>query len=294
MNERPHNRLGFGVSGPLGQAWFSNRTTRQLIAHALAGGIVHFDTGPFYFDAEHRLGAALKGEGASDVFISTKTGTRRQGGRLVKDFSDSAIRNDVENSMNRLGRERLDLLYLHGPTINEIDRAKPVLEALRREGKVAAIGVCGEGEPLAHAARSGFNAIMCPYNIFDRRHETAFAEAKRQGLLTVAVAPLAQGLVDPKFNRVSSLADFWRIARARFRGKYGPEQIEAARQALGASEPVAAALGFVLSNANIDVVITTTTKKAHLAESLQAKPLDALALASLNAIPLTPSGGAPS
>lgn len=280
-------RIGFGVSGPLGQFWFDEEKTRLLIAQALAGGITHFDTAGFYFEAEQRLGAALAG---ADAFVSTKTGTRRQGRRLIKDFSGNAIREDVAQSLRRLRRDRLDLLYLHGPTIGEIDAARPVLESLKQEGSVGAIGVCGEGAPLAHAVGAGLDAIMGAYNVIDRRHEATFADAKRKGVLTVAVAPLAQGLFDPRFNRPRTLSDLWRLARARFRGRYGADRIEAARQALGTTDPAAAALGFVLANPHIDIVMTTTTKPGHLSAALAAQPLTGARYEALKALALDPDG----
>lgn len=294
MIKQPSLRLGFGVSGPLGQFWFSEAKTRALIEQAFAGGISHFDTGPFYFDAEKRLGAALRDLNEPPLFISTKTGTQRKGRRLIKDFSERAIREDVEQSCKRLGRNALDLLYLHGPTSAEIDAARPALDVLKQEGRIRAIGVCGEGEALVHASRTGFDAIMGVYNILDLRHEAIFAEAKKRGVMTVAVAPLAQGLFDPKFNRPQSLPDLWRLARARFRGRYRRDLVEAARRALGELDPAVAALGFVLADPDIDIVMTTTTKPRHLAESLGAKALDAAGYAALKSFSLTPAGSAPS
>jgi aryl-alcohol dehydrogenase-like predicted oxidoreductase len=286
MINLPPVKLGFGVSGPLGQFWFGESKTRALIEQALASGIAHFDTAPFYFDAEKRLGAALQMAGGPAPFVSSKTGTRRKGRRLVKDFSERAIRDDLEQSLRSLGRDRLDLLYLHGPTTRQIDEMKPVLDALKAEGKVAAYGVCGDGDPLAHAARNGFDAIMGAYNVLYRKHEAIFAEAKSKGILTVAVAPLAQGLFDPKFHRPSSMADLWRLARSQFRGRYDVRQIEAAKQALGQGDLAGAALGFVLANPDIDIVMTTTTKAGHLASSLRARPLHGPACAALKSLAL--------
>ncbi|MFZ5618171.1 MAG: aldo/keto reductase [Pseudomonadota bacterium] len=296
MTAQSRLRLGFGVSGPLGQNWFSEAKTRRLIAAAIEGGIAHFDTGPFYFNAERRLGAGLAALGSPDAFVSTKTGTRREGARLIKDFSERAIRADVEESRRRLGRDRLDLLYLHGPTVEEIEQTLPLLEALKREGSLAAIGVCGEGAPLAHAVERGFDAIMGVYNLIDRRHESVFAEAKKRGVLTVAVAPLAQGLFDPKFFAPASLSDFWRIARAAFRGRYKRRDIETARAALAAVpdlDPPVAALAFALANIDIDIVMTTTTKSGHLERSIAAArtPLDPAVYAALKGLSLDRPGG---
>ncbi len=295
-SDEPRTRIGFGVSGPLGQRWFSERKLEALIGQALDGGVVHFDTGAFYSGAEARLGAALKAYGRAGIFISTKTGTRREGRRLVKDFSETAIRADVAESLRRLDRDCLDLLYLHGPTSDEMDAARPVLAALKREGKIAAIGVCGEGAPLIRAIETGFDAVMAVYNVIDRRYEATFATAKRNGLMTVAIAPLAQGLFDPKFFMPSTPSDIWRLSRAAFRRRYRRREIDAFRSALadlGRLDPADAALGFVLANSDIDIVMTTTTKPRHLAQSLAAarKPPDPAAYAALKSLSLDPDGG---
>lgn len=290
MRDAPPEKLGFGVSGPLGQFWFSAAKTRSLIEQALAGGITHFDTAPFYFDAEARLGAALSGAQAP-LFISTKTGTRRHGTKLVKDFSAASIRRDVDDSRRRLRRESLDLLYLHGPTTDEMRASLPTLSALKREGKVKAIGVCGAGEPLALAAEMGFDAIMGVFNVMDRRNADIFASAKARGLMTVAVAPLAQGLFDPRFSRPESLADLWRLARAKARNSYDRALVERALNALGEEDRAGRALGFVLSDPAIDIVMTTTTKPRHLAASLAAKPLATRDYDSLKGLTLDHGAG---
>ena len=120
--------LGFGVSGPHGARWFREGKLARLIAQALDGGVRHFDTAPFYGEAEERLGRALQGR--SDIFISTKTGTRRAGRRLVKDFSPAGMRADVEGSLLRLKREAVDVIYLHGPAPAEVAPALAALAAL--------------------------------------------------------------------------------------------------------------------------------------------------------------------
>jgi len=273
MNAPP--RLGFGVSGPLGRKWFSERRMAALVAAALDGGVRHFDTAPFYGEAQERLGRALRDADARNVFISTKTGTRREGRAVVKDFSERAIRRDVEESRAALDRASLDLLYLHGPTAGQTDAARPVLDALMKEGAVKAIGVCGEGAAIARAIETGFDAVMMIYNVIDRRNEAMFAEAKSRGLMTVAIGPLAQGLFDPRFTAPRSLPDLWRLARAGLRGRYAPASVKAARAALG-DDAAARALGFVLANPSVDFVMTTTTKWPHLAASLAAaaRPID--------------------
>lgn len=278
--------LGFGVSGPHGARWYSEAKLARLVAAAHDGGVRHFDTAPFYGEAEARLGRALAALRASDAFVSTKTGTRWSGRRPVKDFSDGAIRADVERSRRALDRPSLDLLYLHGPSISQIDAALPSLEALKAEGKIKAFGVCGEGAPLAHAVARGADAIMGAYNVIDRRHEALFAQARAAGVLTVGITPLAQGALAPARGLPATPSDVWRLARRLVRGGLPRNEAERARRALSETSgrpAFEAALAFVLEGGRADIVITTTTQPRHLAQTLDAarRPVDAARLKAL-------------
>lgn len=265
--------LGFGVSGPHGARWYSERKLQRLVAAALEGGVRHFDTAPFYGEAEARLGRALAALRPGEVFVSTKTGTRRSGPRVVKDFTEAGMRSDVDKSRRALGRDALDLLYLHGPSVREIDTAFPVLAALKAEGKIKAFGVCGEGAPLAHALSRGADALMGAYNFIDRRHEALFRQARAAGVMTVAITPLAQGALAPPRGAPALPSDYWRLARRWVRGGPSRPESEKAQSALAAASgvrPFEAALAFVMRGGEASVVITTTTQPRHLAQTLTA------------------------
>lgn len=284
-------RLGFGCSGAWAQRWFPERDARSILLAALAAGVRHVDTAGFYADgeAERRLGQALR-EFHEPVFVSTKTGTRyRRFGRAQKDFSPAAIRMDVEASLMRLGRDRIDLLYLHGPSDAELAQAMETLHALKQEGKVNLAGVCGEGSGLAKAAETeGVEIIMGAYNIFRREHEAIFSKAKERGIGVAAIAPLAQGLYRRDFLAVRSPADGWRVARALTKNRHELRMAKEAKELLHSFEgwtPAQLALAFVQANPAVDVALTTTTSKDHLAETLKGaeKRLPAEALARLAA-----------
>lgn len=278
------NRLGFGASGAWGQRWFAGQKAEKLVERALERGITHFDTAGFYAGgiAETRLGTALQRTSREALVISSKVGTRYKGTKAIKDFSVAAIRSDVNASLKRLRREQLDILYLHGPTIEQIDGTQNVLAMLKLEGKVGAIGVCGEGEQLAHAIKVGtFDVIMGLYNAFDQRHGDLFARARRKKMKTVAIAPLGQALYRSGFMVPKSASDAWYLARALARN--GPQLKHArivAANALGDLDdlsPAAAMLGFVLANKQVDIAMTNTTRLAHLDESIDTAigpPLD--------------------
>lgn len=284
-------KLGFGCSGAWGMRWFSERRATALIAQAIEGGVRHFDTAGFYADgeAERRLGRALKAVGAA-VFVSTKTGTRySRRGSPAKDFSAAVIRSDVEASLKRLGRDRIDLLYLHGPSRPALTDAAPTLEALRAEGKIERWGVCAEGAGVSEAIEAGAEAVMAVYNVFRREHAAEFRRAKAAGVGVVAIAPLAQALYARNFFRFRGAADGWRIARSLVKK---PDELRRLREEAHVLDgapgwtPAQIALGFAQGNPDIDVAVTTTTKPRHLKELLAraGEPLPEGASARLQAL----------
>ena len=283
-------RLGFGCSGVWGKSWFSEAKAARILQAALEAGVTHIDTAGFYGEAEERLGRVLEKISHDALFISTKTGTTYgKGGAFKKDFSKTTIEKDVNASLKRLGRERLDLLYLHGPDSEQLTEAAPVLTDLKSQGKITYAGVCGEGVFLAEAAEHpAIDIVMGAYNFLRREHEQTFATAKQNGKGVVAIAPLAQGLYRKDFFLPRSLADGWHLARALVKNR--PE-LRAARAVSNALEepgwtPAGLALAFVLANENIDIALTTTTKAHHLAASLDAakKPIPDRALKRLRSL----------
>lgn len=269
-------RLGFGCAGAWAKPWFSERKARAVLLAALEAGVRHIDTAGFYAngEGERRLGRALQ-EFGEPVFVSTKTGTRlRPGKPPAKDFSDASIRADVEASLVRLGRERIDLLYLHGPGDAALGPALETLNALKKEGKIALAGVCAQGAFLERAiAAPGVDVVMGVYNVFQRAHADAFARARGRGIGVVAIAPLAQGLYRRGLFLPRSPADLWAAARAVIVKREDLRLARAGRALLEGVDGWSAAevaLAFALANPNIDVAVASTTRLAHLAGLVRA------------------------
>ncbi|MGE0222931.1 MAG: aldo/keto reductase [Acetobacteraceae bacterium] len=165
--------------------------TRQegeaIVTAAWNAGVRYVDTAPFYGvgAAEHRVGDALRDKPRDEWVLSTKVGrllrpTTRQGpspdGRLspmpfevVYDYSYDGIMRSVEDSYQRLGLARIDILYVHdigvyqhGAEANAhhlkvlADSGYKALEELRRTGVVSAIGLgVNEKEVLLDVLRFG-------------------------------------------------------------------------------------------------------------------------------------------
>jgi D-threo-aldose 1-dehydrogenase len=153
--------LGTAALGNLYSAVPADEATRVVHA-ALAAGLSYVDTAPHYGAgrAERRLGAALRDVPRSAYVLSTKVGRllrpRREDEpaddagfvaeppyRRVWDFTADGIRRSVEQSLTRLGTDRVDVLYLHDPDKHEEEVYRtgyPALAALREQGVVGAIG----------------------------------------------------------------------------------------------------------------------------------------------------------
>ena len=149
---------------------------RATVEAAWAEGIRYFDTAPHYGLglSERRLGAALSGRARGDYVLSTKVGRLLEpaashglmddGGfavpadfRRVWDFSRDGVLRSLADSLERLGVDRVDIVYLHDPDDHRDDaflRAYPALEELRSQGLVKAIGAgMNQSAMLADFAR---------------------------------------------------------------------------------------------------------------------------------------------
>ena len=161
--------LGFGCA-PLGNLYHevSDEEATDILTTALANDFRYFDTAPHYGQglSERRVGDALRG--SSDYVLSTKVGRLlRPAGYAAKrhgfispmpfdieyDYSYDGVMRSFEDSLQRLGLDRIDILFMHdiGPETHGDDdeRLFPIamdggyraMDELRRSGRVSAIGL---------------------------------------------------------------------------------------------------------------------------------------------------------
>ncbi|WP_414945147.1 aldo/keto reductase [Amycolatopsis sp. cmx-11-32] len=156
-------RLGFG-GGPLGGLFapLDDETAAGALAAAWDGGVRYYDTSPHFGigHSERRIGEFLRQQPRESFVLSTKVGRllvpQDVDGKLdpagfhvpathyrVRDFTRDGIRRSVEDSLERLGLDRIDVLYLHDAEEFFDDALRdgyPALAELRSEGVVGAIG----------------------------------------------------------------------------------------------------------------------------------------------------------
>lgn len=120
----------------------------RLLSLATELGINYLDTAPAYGDSESRLGELLK-HNREHWIISTKVGEFYDGKQSRYDFSAKATVASVELSLERLGAEYLDIVFVHSDGDDKaVIQSTPVLESLaqlKQQGLIRAIGYSGKG-----------------------------------------------------------------------------------------------------------------------------------------------------
>jgi D-threo-aldose 1-dehydrogenase len=169
-------RLGLGTA-PLGGlfAAVGEADAEATVAQAWALGIRYFDTAPLYgFGlAEQRLGRILRTKPRGDFVLSSKVGRLLRAGedapedehykgtprlRPHFDYSYDGVMRSVDESLTRLGLDRIDILLVHDPDDHydgAVGGAFRALQRLREDGSVAAIGAgMNQAEMLARFAET--------------------------------------------------------------------------------------------------------------------------------------------
>ncbi|WP_411720832.1 aldo/keto reductase [Mycetocola sp.] len=188
MNELHLPRLGYGGAN-LGNLYrpIHEDMAWEILQTAWDVGIRYFDTAPHYGLglSERRLGAFLATKPRDQFVVSTKVGRllvpHPEGAaeldsehnfaipadhRRVWDFSADGIRSSVEESLDRTGLDRFDVLYLHDPERHDLkeglDVAIPALAHFRDQGMTRAVGVgsMDTGALLASANTGAIDLLM--------------------------------------------------------------------------------------------------------------------------------------
>jgi len=157
--------LGLGTA-PLGDLYeaVGDDVAEATVTTAVELGLGLVDTAPLYGSgsAERRVGRALASVDSSSVTVATKVGRLLRhvdgvGMSPVFDFSYDGVMRSVEESLERLGLDRVDILHIHDPDDHHDEAlagAYAALDQLRSEGSIGAVGAgMNQAEMLARFAR---------------------------------------------------------------------------------------------------------------------------------------------
>jgi D-threo-aldose 1-dehydrogenase len=286
--------LGLGAA-QLGN--LSRETTDEEAEGALTtawdAGIRYFDTAPHYGLglSEQRLGALLAGRPRDEFVISTKVGRLLQptpqnadrlddegfvvpaSSRRVFDFSRDGILRSVEGSLERLGMDRVDILYLHDPDDHWEAASTTGVDALielREQGVVRAIGagMNQAGMLTEFLRRCDVDIVMCAgrCTLLDQSAlEELLPSATERGVAVVAAAVYNSGLLssptvaaDASYDYAPAPAEM--LARAR--------AIAEVCAGAGVSLP-AAALAYPLRHPAVASVVVGARSAAQVSSNVE-------------------------
>lgn len=174
------------------------------VREVLDSGINFLDTANIYADgeSERRIGAALVEIGGppDDFVLATKVDRDAEGG-----FSGDRVRRSAEESLERLGVDRVPLLHLHDPEHISFEQAMApggavqTLFELRAEGIAEHIGLAGGPvELMARFLREAPFEVLITHNrwsLLDRSADDLVDEAVERGVAVLNGAVFGGGML---------------------------------------------------------------------------------------------------
>ena len=285
IDDRPLGSTGLVVSSvciggsPLGgmPAIYGHEiTVDEAVATVLRtfdSAIRFLDTSNGYTDgeSERRIGAAIAERGGlpADFVLATKVDPRDGGA-----FTGQRVRDSAAESLDRLGIDSFQLLYLHDPeehlTFAEAmadDGPVRALVALKEEGIAAHIGIAAGRIPalLEYVETDLFEVVLTHnrFSLIDRSAEPVIAAATSRGMGVVNAAPYGGGILAKGPTGSSRYAY----------GMGSPEQVSAAVSMAELCRDAgislaAAALQFSLRDPRIDSTVVGASSPERIDQTL--------------------------
>jgi len=220
QNHRPLGNSGIFVSPVALGCWpIAGVTTLDAnVADSIATiqkcfdvGVNHLDTAHVYGpngESENLIRRAL-GNRREEMVIATKCGIHYEGREMVNDGRPERLRAECDESLRRLGTDRVELLYLHSPDKNvPVAVSAGALRELLEAGKTRSVGVSNftvvQLEEF-HAV-CPITAVQMPYNMLQRDIEQRTIPWCREHDVAITVYwPLMKGLLAGKMPRGAEL-----------------------------------------------------------------------------------------
>ncbi len=267
--------LGYGAmelrGQPRGPAVADDDAGRVLNA-VLDAGINLIDTSVDYGRSEELIGRYV-GHRRDEYFLASKCGCPLQmppgtPPPYPHDYSPANVRADVEQSLRRLGTDRLDLVQVHmSPSRAQLEADDTVLtlQELKDAGKVRFIGMSGTLPNLPdHIAMGVFDVFQIPYSAIQREHEQLITEAAAAGAGTLIRGGVARGA--PAVDKA------WRqgpigLPEGEGQRRWEDSELDGALNGISRMEFM---LRFTLSHPGLSTTIVGTANVDHLRANVAA------------------------
>ena len=264
MGDMP-DAFGYGVT---------EADARATIEAALDSPIPYIDTAALYGDgeSERRIGLVLRERGGlpTNAILETKAGRNP----VDNDYSGETVKRRFERSLELLGLDRIEIVFLHDQEWTTFDAAfaaggpMDVLKGYQDQGVIGYLGVAGGPIPLQmqYVETGAFDAVIHHnrYSLLNRSAEPLIAAAAARGIAVLNAAPYGSGML------VKGVEAYPRYAYQQA----SPEMIERVRRfeeiARRYSVPLAAiALQFSTRDPRITATIVGMSRPERIADTLQ-------------------------
>jgi aryl-alcohol dehydrogenase-like predicted oxidoreductase len=256
--------LGTMMFGPWGND--DTDACARIVRRAIDGGINFVDTADMYSEgrSEEIVGSALKGSVRDDVVLATKFHNPMGPGQNQRGNSRLWIMRAVEDSLRRLGTDRIDLYQVHRPEGGtDIEETLSALTDLQHQGKIRYFGSSTfpgwqmvEAQWVAERrGLSRFRSEQPPYSIFVRHIEhDVLPVAEAYGVGVLVWSPLARGWLTGRYRRDSfDDSPESRASRGKDRGPYIAAQFDVARPEIQRKLDLVEELDKLAANAGISM-----------------------------------------
>jgi aryl-alcohol dehydrogenase-like predicted oxidoreductase len=158
-----------------------------LLNAVLDAGINFIDTSPAYGRSEEFIGRFISGR-RDEYHLATKCGRAQTGVPEGRHWSREAMIESIDASLQRLGTDHVDLLQLHGPSVEEAEAFDVVgtLDEIRLSGKTRFTGVSAV---LPHITTfiewKAFDTFQIVYSALEPEHHDSISMAVSAGAGTI-------------------------------------------------------------------------------------------------------------
>jgi len=221
--------VGFGAWAIGGMNWgkTDDEVSKQALRAALDRGVTFIDTADVYGfgHSEQLIAAVLAERPGHGVAVATKAGNDfyhatdqdNEGyGKIRQNIDKAYILFAAEQSLKRLRVEALDLLQLHSPDLQLLQRDDPweALAILKQQGKIRCAGWSVQSFKETEQAflldryHEVIDCIQVRYNLLEREaEEELFPKVMQYGIGVIVRIPLLFGLLTGKFTRETRFSE---------------------------------------------------------------------------------------
>ncbi|MGE5430320.1 MAG: aldo/keto reductase [Syntrophomonadaceae bacterium] len=291
--------ISFGAWAIGGRDWGKTDDNQSIAAinEALERGVNFLDTADVYGfgHSEALIAKVLKEHGKNGIFVATKAGSdfynyKDDKGevKITPNYTKDYLISAAEKSLKRLNVETLDLLQLHSPSTDLLQRDDPweALYRLKKDGKINLAGLSVQSFKETEQAflldehNDILDCLQVRYNLLEREAEKElFPKAEKYGIGIIARIPILFGFLTGKFSRETR---FEEGDHRRF--NLSPEKIEKYFTELESHEPLymlhpeytktQLSLGFCLAHPAVSTAIPGGKTPQQVEENCAAADID--------------------